>query len=81
MLPYKTMASTNEHSAPTSHSQAETLKVRTDDGDVAGPGGSCSPWHDESGSQPVPLPGKQTAISCQLGTRYPVSLRMVQIPQ
>lgn len=25
-------------------------------GDVAGPGESCSPWHDDHGSPPVPLP-------------------------
>lgn len=48
-----------EHGAPTFHSQAGILKVRKADGDGAGPGGSCSPWHDESGSQPVPLPGTQ----------------------
>ena len=45
---------------PTSHSQAGTLRVKKADVDAAGSGGSCSPWHDESGSQPVQLPGKQT---------------------
>lgn len=70
------MAGTNEHNVPTSRSQAETLKVRKADGDEAVPGGSCSPGHGESGSQPVPLPGKQTKC-CQHGTKYP---EMVQIP-
>lgn len=63
------MARPNEQGAPTSHSQVETLKVKRAGGDAAGPGGSCSPWHDESGSQPVPLPKTQT--SCQSGERYP----------
>lgn len=75
-----TIASTNEHSAQTSHSQAETLKVGRAGGDVVGPGGNCSPWHDESGSQPVPLPGKQMKTSCQQTTRHSVSLRMMHIP-
>lgn len=65
------MAGTNEHDVPTSRSQAETRKVRKAGGDEAVPGGSCSPGHDESGSQPVPLPGKQTQ-RCQHGTKYPV---------
>lgn len=45
--------------APTSHFQAEIRKAGRADGDVAGSGGSHSLWHDESGSQPVPLPGEK----------------------
>lgn len=45
--------------APTFHCQAETLKARKADGDEAGPGGNCSPSH-ENGSQPVPPPETQT---------------------
>jgi len=52
-----------EHGAPTSHFQVGTPKVKRVDGDGAEPGGSCSPWHDESGSQPVPLPGTQTTTT------------------
>lgn len=54
--------------APTSRFQAEIRKARRADGDVAGSGGSYSLWHDESGSQPVPLPGKKSTVNCQCGT-------------
>lgn len=59
------LSSLYERRAPTSHSQAETLTVRKVDGDAAGPDGCCSPWHDEGGNRPIPLPGTQTTTSCQ----------------
>lgn len=54
----------------TFHSLAGTLKVGKVDGDGVGPGGGCSPWHDESGSQRVPLPTKQTAASHQTRSNF-----------
>lgn len=60
-----------DQSSPTSHSQAGTLKEEKADGDVAEPSGSCSLWHDESGSRPVPLPGTHTHTATHFHYRNP----------
>lgn len=54
----KIIQGTNQHRALTFHFQAETLRAEKAVCGVVEPSGSCSLWHDESGSQPVPLPEK-----------------------